>query len=58
MRLAAGLYPDPLGKLEHFPRSTFRNWECLLLKREGSGKRKEGGERGRRGKMTCIPHYF
>jgi len=49
MRLAAGLRPDPLGVLEHSPRSPNRNWVCLLLRgRGGKGKREGRGWEGRR----------
>ena len=30
MRLAAGLRPDPLGKLERSPRPSSRNWGRVL----------------------------
>ena len=45
MRLAAGLCPDPLGKLERSPRPSSRNWGegCLLL-REKEGKEMATGK--------------
>ena len=46
MRLAAGLCPDPLGKLEHSLITPSRNWGYLLLKvREGRGGKWRKGER-------------
>jgi len=50
MRLAAGLRPDPLGKLERSPRPSSRNWGRVLTSkgegREGMGKGKEGDGKG------------
>jgi len=48
MRLAAGLRPDPLGKLERSPDPLAAiGGRCLLLKgREGNGKGKEGDGKG------------
>jgi len=47
MRLAAGLHPDPLGKLERSPRPSSRNWGRVpTSKGKGMGKGKEGGGKG------------
>jgi len=50
MRLAAGLRPDPLGKLERSPDPLAAiGGGCLLLKgREGNGKREGRGWQGGR----------
>jgi len=70
MRLAAGLHPDPLGKLQRSPRPSSHNWGRVPTSKaeakEGNGKREgrgwEGGREGEgrkeRGRTTCIPHYF
>ena len=56
MRLAAGLRPDPLGKLERSPRPSSRNWGRVPTSkekgREGNGKREGRGWQGeeRKGK--------
>jgi len=52
MRLAAGLHPDPLGKLERSPRPSSRNWGRVPTSKgegmEGNGKRKgRGWQEGR-----------
>jgi len=50
MRWAAGLCPDPLGKLERSPRPSSRNWGRVPTSkgegREGNGKREGGGWQG------------
>jgi len=46
MRLAAGLRPDPLGKLERSPRPSSRNWGGCLLLRGGKGREWEKGRKG------------
>ena len=52
MRLAAGLCPDPLGKLEHSPRPSSHNWGRVPTskgeEREGNEKREGRGWQGRR----------
>jgi len=54
MRLAAGLRPDPLGKLERSPRTPSRNWGRVPTSkregREGNGKREGRGWQGERGR--------
>ena len=59
MRLAAGLHPDPLGKLERSPRPSSRNWGgCLLLREKegkGVGKGKEGNGKGKEGRERADP---
>jgi len=50
MRLAAGLRPHPLGKLERSPRPSSRNWGTVPTSkgegREENGKKKEGDGKG------------
>ena len=52
MRLAAGLCPDPLGKVERSPRPFSRNWGRVLTSKgegkEGNGKREGRGWQGGR----------
>jgi len=54
MRLAAGLRPDPLGKLERSPRPSSRNWGRVPTSkeegREGNGKREGRGGKGEGGR--------
>jgi len=45
MRLAAGLRPDPLGKLERSPRPSSRNWGRVLTSK-GEGRKWEKGRKG------------
>ena len=45
MRLAAGLRPDPLGKLERSPRPYSRNWGRVLTSK-GEGREWEKGRKG------------
>jgi len=49
--LAAGLRPDPLGKLERSPRLSSRNWGRVPTSKggEGNGKREGRGWQGGRG---------
>jgi len=56
MRLAAGLRPDPLGKLERSPDHLAAiGGGCLLLKgREGKGMARGKGGRGGKGR-TPVP---
>jgi len=50
MRLAAGLCPDPLGKLERSPRPSSHNWGRVPTSngegREGNGKKEGRGWQG------------
>jgi len=50
MRLAAGLRPDPLGKLERSPKPSSHNWGKVPTSkgevREGNGKGKEQDDKG------------
>ena len=64
MSLAAGLCPDPLGKLEHSPRPSSRNWGRVPTSKgegkEGNGKREgrgwQGGRKeGERGRERADP---
>ena len=52
MRMAAGLHPDPLGKLERSPRPSSHNWGRVPTSKgegkEGNGKRERRGWQGRR----------
>ena len=54
MRLAAGLRPDPLGKLERSPRPSSPNWGRVPTSkgegREGNGKREGRGGKGKGGR--------
>ena len=59
MRLAAGLRPDPLGKLERSPRPSSRNWGRMPTSKgregKGMGKGKEGGGKGKGRKERADP---
>jgi len=46
MRLAAGLRPDPLGKLERSPRPSSRNWGRVPTSKGGKGREWEKGRKG------------
>jgi len=58
-RLAAGLRPDPLGKLERSPRPSSRNWGRVPTSkgdgREGNEKRKGRGKGGKG--RTPVPDF-
>ena len=45
LRLAAGLRPDPLGKLERSPRPSSRNWGRVPTSK-GEGREWEKGRKG------------
>ena len=49
MRLVAGLYSDSLGELERSPNllAAIRGGILLLSGREGRGRERENGEKGR-----------
>ena len=58
MRLAAGLFPDPLGELKRSPNPlAAKGPKGGLLLRGGEGKEKRGGEGKGRGKGRDPPYH-
>ena len=56
MRLAAGLHPDPLGKLKRSPDllATMGDGVLLLRGREGMGGKSKGKGRERKREADCL----